>query len=217
MKIRNLLVLTIAMALSSLCAQAQANDGSMTFTDHLGQSITISSFGTVLSFKDSKGLENATDNYFRIGPYGNNGPFPWIDSRKAVGTSASVKAKFPRPGATLAKGQMLDVTATVQQGVLRVTRRLTWPAGSSVVSIDETISASSAVVVGTLEETGGGLRETPCPDPPGEAKCPGFWPPELKVTSGKIELSKQLPISPGKPIHFLFTTDLTKIPPVSPG
>jgi hypothetical protein len=217
MKIRNLLVLTIAMALSSLCAQAQANDGSMTFTDHLGQSITISSFGTVLSFKDSKGLENATDNYFRIGPYGNNGPFPWIDSRKAAGTSASLKAKFPRPGATLAKGQMLDVTATVHQGSLTVTRRLTWPAGSSVVKTDVTISASSAVVVGTLEETVGGLRDIPCPDPPGEAKCPGDWPPGLKATSGKIELAKQLLISPGKPIHIFFITELTAIPPISRG
>jgi hypothetical protein len=228
MKIRNLLLLAITIAIATLSAQAQERDGSMTFTDHLGQSITISSFGTVLSFKDSKGRENETENYFRIGPYGNIGP--WIDSRKADGTSTSLKAKFPQPGATLEKGQAMDVTATVRQGGLIVTRRLTWPAGSGEVNIDETIFASSAIVVGTLEEgILGNLKFGPtCPAPP---QCPpdtasafALKSQQLPISPGKpsgilftTELTRQLPISPGKPIRVQFTTELAKIPPISPG
>ena len=58
MKIRNLLVLAITIAVATLCAQAQERDGPMTFTDYVGQSITISSFGTVLSFKRSQNFNS---------------------------------------------------------------------------------------------------------------------------------------------------------------
>lgn len=215
MKIRNLLVLAIIGATAALFVPAQESDGSMTFTDQFGQSITISRFGTVLSFKDRKGRVSQPGNNFRICASGDDSQC--INSGKADGSSASLKGKFPEPGEVLAKGQMVDVTATVQRGVLTVTRRVTWWPGTTVVKLDETLSASSATVVDVIEESAGpnGLRP-PCP-PPAEPnyKCP----PELRdafaSTSGKFELAKQLPISPEKPIRLVFTADLATIPPTS--
>lgn len=213
MKMRNALVLAITIAVTTACAQAQEADGSVTFMDNFGQSITISRFGTVLRFKDSKGQENATENYFRIGPYGNTGPFPWIDSRKAGEASAVLRIAFPKSGATLEKGQVMEVTATVSQGGLTVTRRLTWPAGSSAVNIDETISAPGASIVGTLEEgiVGNLKLHPPCPGPQGEGNCPPETPTAFRI------MSKQLPDFPGRPPRVLVTTELTGQLPISRG
>ena len=221
MKTRNLLVLTITMALGTLCAQAQANNGSMTFTDNLGQSVTISRFGTVTSFKDNKGQVNPTENYFRIGPYGNNGPFPWIDSRKGEGTSTALKVEFPKQGTTIGKGQTLVAVATVTAGDLKLERRLTWAAGSKEISVDQTLSASKTTSVGTIDEGVGNPNKLrpPCPPPPGEpAKCPLRMSNSFKSSSNRFELTKQLTISPGNPIHLYFTIGpYASIPPISPG
>lgn len=232
MKLRNLLVLTITLALAALCAQAQESEGARTFTDHLGQSITISRFGTVLSFKDSKGLQNATDHAFRICPAcGDN---KCIDSRRALtdGTSVELKVKFPEHGDTIRKNKTIIATATVRQGALTLTRQVTWRAGARVVIIDETISVSNVIAastwgaigdggsvdgtisvpsfvgIGSNRESGGSLIifNKPCPIPPGTKDR--FCPPEMAdyflVSAGTIVSTKPLMIRSGKSLVTKF-------------
>jgi hypothetical protein len=172
MKIRNLLVLTIAFGLGALSAQSQEPNGSMTFKDNLGQSITISHFGTVLSFRNSEAKEIVTNHDYRVCPCGKKDRC--IDSTAPVdGTTAGLKAEFPKQGATLKKGQTLIITATVHLDAMTLRRRLAWMAGSSVVEIIETISASLTAICGLDENAKVPLGKM-CPGPPGRTalKCP---------------------------------------------
>ena len=87
--------------------------------------------------------------------------------------------------------------ATVQQGALTVTRQITWQAGSSIVNINETVSASEALGVGSknsapggndlfiFEESGKGLKlrsaNKPQMRPPGGRSSPSGAP-KMKIT-----------------------------------
>lgn len=180
MKIRNLLVLAITMALATLCAQAQERDGSLTYTDHAKQSITISRFGTVLSFKDGTGNEIVPQHTYRVCPCGDRSRC--VDSAApTVGTKATLNVGFPKRGTQLRKGQTLIIKATVSLEGLTLRRRLAWVAGSSVVEIVETNLGRKAAICAfdesTIVLTGmmcprppEGLREAPpsfkCPPPP---------------------------------------------------
>ncbi|MGH9971706.1 MAG: hypothetical protein ACREBG_28465 [Pyrinomonadaceae bacterium] len=208
MKIRNLLVMGITIALGTLCAAAQDLDGSMTFTDNLNQSITISRYGAVLSFKNSKGLENATNDAFRICTTDSK----CIESAIAPteGTSAELKIKLPEQGVTIEMGQRLVVTATVRGADLTVTRKLEWLAGSSVVNVDETIAVSSATTISSFIEGGEHFLslDKPCPVPPGGV-CPFGTRSKWKVQPGKIELTKQLSINPRQPLRARIKYDFS--------
>lgn len=204
MKIRNLLVLAITIALGTLCAQAQERDGSMSFTDHLKQGITISRFGTVLSFKNSRGREIEANNTYKVCLCGSNSCIESVNV-PPEGTSAVLKVEFPKQGAAIENGQTLIVTATVRGSDLTVTRQLAWVAGSSVVNIDETISASSAVAVCSFTEIGRRqLVYNHCPGPPG--KCPPKIRAAPRVTSGKFELIRRFPL----PLRFMVDYHLLK-------
>ncbi|MCU1266620.1 MAG: hypothetical protein JWM21_2938 [Acidobacteria bacterium] len=165
MKIRNLLVLTITTTLATLCAQGQARDGTRTFKDHLGQSISIGPFGTVRSFKDSQGRQTATNNTFRICPCGRK----CIDSANRITSRDKLElhVDYPQQGTTLKEDETLMVTVKVSGPNLEVIRKLAWVAGSRVVNIDETISTTTDVSICNLRESGAGLlRNDPCPIPP---------------------------------------------------
>lgn len=198
MKTRNLLVLVVTLGLGTLSAQAQERDGSRSFTDHLKQRITISRFGTVVSFTNSKGVKKETKNTFRICPR---------DSKQCTESAdaSSGKTEFhrdsPKAGTTLKEGETLIVTATVHGPVFEVSRHLTWVGGSSAVSIQETISALRDIDVhNIIERVTGQLRIDICPPPPGgQGKCPPRG--ALRGTSGKIELTKKLRITSGVPLH----------------
>lgn len=214
MKIRNLLVLATTMVLGTLGAQAQERDGSMTFTDHMKQSITVSSFGTVLSFRNSKGRETAQDSAYKVCPCGSSGKC--IEWRNAPidGISSELTVENPQQGMALDQEQTLVVTATVRQGELTLTRRLSWLAGSRVYTIDETISSSVNMDICLLKETAKTLTSATIdfkmkpPPPGGKAKSPcikealdKMKPPppggdSLKVRPGQTDLVRPLPICP---------------------
>ncbi len=176
MKIRNLLILVMTMALGALSAAAQERDGSVTYTDDSKQSITISRFGTVLSFRNSNGKETVPSNVYRVCLCGQNSPC--VESATVPSKEISSKfevevPKLPRQGAMIKKGQTLVVTATFRQDELAVKRRLTWEAGFSSVIIDDTISASKPLRVCTLAVKATNLAMKMCPGPPGfSPDCP---------------------------------------------
>lgn len=172
MKIRNLLVLTIAFGLGALSVQSQEPNGSMTFRDHLGQSISISRFGTVLSFLNSDGKEIVIGHDYRVCPCGQKDRC--MDSKTPVdGTSAALEAEFPKQRVTIEKGQTLIIVATVRLDDMTLRRRMAWMAGSSVVEIIETVSASLTAICG-LDESAKVPLGKMCPGPPGRTalKCP---------------------------------------------
>src|SRR5215213_8630544 len=104
MKFRNLVVLTIITILITLSAYAQGGDGSRRFTDQLNQSLTISRFGTVLSFKNSKGKETAPTNVYRVCPCGEQAACVESATLPSEKTSSTLEMTFPRKGTTLRKG-----------------------------------------------------------------------------------------------------------------
>jgi hypothetical protein len=214
MRIRNLLVLAITILLGTLCAQAQERDGSRSFTDHLNQRITISRFGTVLSFRDGNGKETVPSNNYRVCLCSGNSRCIESANTRTEGTSVKLRVEFPTRGATLKKGQTLVVTATIRLKALTLKRRLVWVAGSSAVGIDEAVSASRALAVCSFEESGKGLvvYDKPCPAPPGGAGKRRKICPDWIETSGKIELSGQLRISPEKAHYGKFGFAFPKAP-----
>lgn len=179
MKLRGLVVLTITIILGTLSAHAHGDDGAQTFTDQFNQSITISRFGTVLSFKTSNGKETMPGNVYRICPCGEQGPC--IESAKLPSekTSSTLEVTSPKKETTLRKGETLVVTATFTLGDLTVKRTLTWEAGSNSVTIDEIISSSKPLCSCTLEDKPSeGLPVVAytmkmCPGPPGFT-CPPY-------------------------------------------
>ena len=176
MNVRKLVILLITIALAPLSARAQEGTGSVTFTDHSNQSVTISRFGTVLKLKNSNGKEIVPNNTYRVCPCGEKGPC--IESAGIPGkeTKSQLEVMFPKEGATLKKGETLVVAATFRDGELTVKRRVSWEAGSGAVTIDELISSSKSMCVSTFEQKPEiavvRLEAKMCPRPPGD---PSFW------------------------------------------
>lgn len=200
MKIRNLLILAITIALSTVCAPAQERDGARTYTDDSKQAITISRFGTVLNFRKSDGKEIVPDHNYLACPCGDKSHCVGSKAPTNV-TTATLEVEFPKQGATLKKGETLIITAMVSGEAMTLKRRLAWMAGSSVVEIVETISESKTAVC-SFEESALVPLGKMCPRPPGAApslKCPPlpearqFWSPwqwQL-FTRYSLDLSKE--------------------------
>ena len=169
MKIRNLLVMAITLAFGTLCAAAQTGDGSKTFTDDTKQSITISRFGTVLSFADSNGKKSVPNDAYRVCLCGEKSPCTKSATAPSEKTKSELEGEFPKQGTPLKTGETLVLTATFHKEELTVERRLTWVAGYSLVRIDETISSSKALCVLTLAKKGLSMQYKMCPRPPGFA------------------------------------------------
>jgi len=173
MKIVNLIVLSIAIMLGMLYGPTEDRDGSVTFTDHLSRSVTISRFGSVLSLKNKNGEEFVPPNVYRVCPCGEKEPC--IESATlSKDTIAKLEVEFPKKGTTLERGQTLVVTATFRQGDLTVSRRLTWKAGSGSVISEETITGPRTLCVCTFnpEPKRVTLAEKMCAGPPGRWPCP---------------------------------------------
>lgn len=200
MKIRTLFFLAITIVLGSISAEAQERDGSVTFTDHLKQSITITRFGTVLTFKNSSGRQSAGNHGFRVCPRDGQCTGSVNNSR----TKGELSVSFPTQGTTLKQGETLVVTATVRGPELTVTRKLTWVAGSSLVNVEERVSALRGTDITSLTESvAGGLSANPCPPPPPEeAKCP-----EPRISQGKMTLEKSVRITPAAPLAVNISCD----------
>ena len=180
MNIGKLIVLLITIALGAPSAAAQ-QDGSVTFTDHSKQSITISRFGTVLNFKNSHGKETVPGNVYRICPCGEKAGCIESTSMPSDKTSSQLEVVFPKKGTTLKKGETLAVTVTFRHEELTVKRSLKWAAGSSLFETEEVISGSKPLCSSTFEDKGLLRYEMKmCPRPPG-APLYLLWtcPPEL--------------------------------------
>lgn len=183
MSIGRFIILLITIALGALSAAAQQGDGSVTFTDHSKQSITISRIGMVLSFKNSNGKETVPGNAYRVCPCGEKAGCMESTSMPSDKTSSQLEVVFPKKGTTLKKGETLVVTATFREAELTVKRRLSWGAGSSSVEIEDAVSGSKPLCLCTFDEpvllT---LQAKMCPRPPGS---PGYWtcPPSLEETT----------------------------------
>lgn len=191
MKIRNLLVLTMTMALTTLCVSAQQSGGNVTsvsaqqgwgnvtITDSSNQSLTISRFGTVVRFKDKNDKLSELKHTYKICTCGKQ-PRCIEPNSATEQAQASLKAVFPKPGKKLKMGQSLKAVAIVKLGGVTVTRRLAWPAGSSVVYVVETVTADKAEVC-SISESGLVMLGDSCPmPPPGDSvsfKCPPPPPP----------------------------------------
>ena len=175
MKFRSLIVLTITLILATLSAHAQRPDGSRTFTDQVNHSITISRFGTVLSFKNSNGKEMVPTNFYRVCACGEQAACVESATLPSEKTKSTLEVSFPKNGTTIRKGETLVVTATFSQADLSVKRSLNWEAGSDSVIIDEIISSSKPFCSWTFEDKPPegipvkALAMKMCPGPP------GFW------------------------------------------
>ena len=192
MKFRNLIVLSITIALGTLQPSAQQGDGSVTFTDHSNQSVTINRFDTVLKLKTSNGKEIVPANAYRVCSCGEKEPCiesVFIPSKE---TKSQFEVEFPQKGTTLKEGETLVVTATFRQGELTVKRRLSWKAGSSSVEVAEVVSGAKPLCVCSFEAK----PEIPilrfeakmCPRPPGSID----WytcPPELSKDASNAMMS----------------------------
>lgn len=182
MNIGKLVILLITIALGTLSVAAQQGDGSVAFTDHSNQSITISRFGTVLNFKNSNGKETVPGNVYRLCPCGDKAACIESTSLKDEKTVSQLQVEFPKKGTTLKKGETLVVTATFRQADLTVKRRLNWEAGSTSIKIDDTVGGAKPLCLCTFEEpvllT---LAMKMCPRPPGSVD---YWtcPPEYLYT-----------------------------------
>ena len=174
MKIRTLVVLLITTSLATLSGPAQERDGSVTFTDSSNQAITISRYGAVLSFRNSKGQEIVPGNAYRVCLCGEKGPC--IESTTALTdeTISKFEVVFPRQGTTLKNGQTLIVRATSGQKDLMVERKLTWLAGSGTAEANDAISSSKSLCFCTFEEKTLKVLEMKkmCPRPPWYLPCP---------------------------------------------
>jgi hypothetical protein len=147
MKIRNLLVLMMTIALTTICAAAQ--DGYVTIKDHTNQSLTVSRFGAVVKFIERDGHEIVPKHNFRICSC--NNAWPCFDSEDPKDARVTLEVLSPvnnqkqkRPqilGFQLGKrlelkrGKSLELQATIAFRGVTVMRRLVWTAGSSSVRI----------------------------------------------------------------------------------
>ena len=197
MNIGKLVILLITIAFGALSAAAQQGDDSVTFTDHSNQSITISRFGTVLNFKTSNGKETVPSNVYRICPCGEEAGCIESTTIPSEKTSSQLEVEFPKKGTTLKKGQALVITATFRHAELTVKRRLNWKAGSSLVNIDEVISASKSLCPCTFEKPALlRLEMKMCPGPPGLwlLTCPQYINPDALqralTVSSVLDVSK---------------------------
>lgn len=178
MSIGKLIILLITIAFGAPSAAAQ---DSVTFTDYSKQSITISRFGTVLSFKNSNGKETVPGNVYRVCPCGEKTSCIESTSTSSDKSSSQLKVVFPKKGTTLKKGETLVVTATFRFEELTVKRSLKWTAGSSLLETEEVISGSKPLCSSTFEDKGLLRYEMKmCPRPPG-APLALYWtcPPEI--------------------------------------
>ena len=172
MKLRGLVVLTITIILGTLFAHAQGDEGARTFTDQFNQSVTISRFGTVLSFKNSNGKETAPTNIYRICPCGQQTGCVESATLPSEKIKSTLDVEFPKKGTTLSKGETLVATATFSLADLTVMRRISWEAGSNEVTFDEISSSSKALCSSTFEDkpTDGipvvAFEMKMCPGPP---------------------------------------------------
>ena len=185
MNIGKLIILLITIALGAVSAAAQPGDGSVTFTDHSKQSITISRFGTVLNFKNSNGKETVPGNVYRVCPCGEKASCIDSTSMPSEKTSSQLEVIFPKKGTTLKKGETLVIKATFRHEELTVKRSLKWTAGSSLFETDEVISASKPLCSNIFEDKGLLRYEMKmCPRPPG-APLSLLWicPPEIDPTA----------------------------------
>ena len=184
MKIRNLVVLSIAIGLGIVSAAAQKTDGALTFTDHLKRSITISRFGTVLNLRNSAGKEIMPPNVYRICLCGEQGPCIESSGMPSKDPKVELNVESPRSGTTLMRGQTLIITVKFSQGEITVTRRLTWKDGSDSVTSEETITAPRGLCVCTFNPEPKTVRSAMkmCPGPPG-LPCPPL--PELESSSSQ--------------------------------
>ncbi|HEX7333934.1 MAG TPA: hypothetical protein VF290_20690 [Pyrinomonadaceae bacterium] len=174
-----LIILLITIALGATSAAAQQD--SVTFTDHSKQSITISRFGTVLNFKNSKGKETVPGNVYRVCPCGQKASCIESTSIPSDKTSSQLDVMFPKKGTTLKKGETLVVKATFRYEELTVRRSLKWTAGSTLFESEEVISGSKPLCSSTFEDEGLLRFEMKmCPRPPG-APLALYWtcPPEI--------------------------------------
>ena len=185
MRIRNLLVLTITMALTVLCATAQERDGSVTYTDHTKQSITISRFGTVLSFTNRDGKLIVPGHTYRVCPCGDKSRCVDSDAPNDQ-TKATLAVGFPKERTRLRKRETLVVTATVQLGEMTLRRRLAWMAGSSVVELFETNSGLRTAVCAFDEGPRLAIGKM-CPRPPKKTNAP----PAFNCPPPRLQLFKQ--------------------------
>lgn len=179
MNIGKLIILLITMALGALSAAAQQGDGSVTFTDHSNQSITINRFGTVLNFKNSNGKETVPGNVYRVCPCGEKASCIESTGTPSEKTSSQLEVVFPKKGTTLKKGETLVVTATFRKAELAVKRSIKWQAGSSLFETEEVFSGPKPLCSSTFEDKGLLRFEMKmCPRPPG---APLLWtcPPEI--------------------------------------
>jgi|KBSMisStandDraft_5_1062788.scaffolds.fasta_scaffold04368_7 hypothetical protein len=191
MNVRKLVILLMTIALGALSAPAQEGAGSVTFTDHSNQSVSISRFGTVLKLKNSNGKEIVPNNIYRVCACGEKGPC--IESANLPGkeTKSQFEVVFPKEGATLKKGETLVLAATFREGELTVKRRLTWEAGSGAVIVDEVISSSKSLCLTTFEPQPEivtvRLVAKMCPRPPGD---PYFWicPPFTEMSQESMQM-----------------------------
>lgn len=171
MNIGKLILLLITIALGAPSAAAQG-DGSLTFTDHLNQSVTINRLGAVLKLKTSNGKETLPNNIYRVCPCGESGLCIESAIIPSKETQLQFEVVFPRKGTTLKKGETLVVAATFRQAEFWVKRYLRWEAGFSSVEFDEAIHASRSScgckVEAKLEKISFLQYGKMCPRPPGE-------------------------------------------------
>ena len=186
MRIRDLIILAMTIVLGALSVSGQNRDSSVTFTDHSNRSITISRFGTVLSFKNGDGKQAAPTNTYRVCPCGENAGCIESATIPDGKTDSKFDVEFPKKGTTLDKGETLVVKSTFSQGDLTVTRRLSWEAGSNLVKIDEVISSAKPLCPCAFEGKPPVKVLTEmkmCPRPP----IPGFiCPPYTELSSDAL-------------------------------
>lgn len=202
MKIRNLFLLTTITLLVSISAAGQERDGSVTFTDHLKQTITISRFGTVRTFTNGKGRRVVANHTFRVCPrYGK-----CTGSDKNSSGKSELSVTFPKERTSLKEGEALIVTANVTGPKLRVIRKMTFVAGSTSVDIEETVSSTQDTDIASLLESANGVLWTkPCPPPPPQATCPHGD--SIKIKRGKLKMTKPFHITTAAPMGTTITCD----------
>ena len=137
---KNLLMLTIIMALATVCVSAQNADKTVTFSDHMNQSLTVDQFLTVVKFTHrEKGELKPQQHSYRICPCDKERPC--IDSQDRTNgvtgilTVESPVKESPVKDTKLKQGQTLEIESKITTAYGTVMRRLVWKAGSSTVQI----------------------------------------------------------------------------------
>lgn len=147
---RNLLMLTIIMALATVCVSAQTLGDKVTFSDYRNQSITVDQFGTVVKFINRDGKELLPTHTYRICPC--NKVRPCFESKATNEARATLLVVYPVKGKELKEGQSLQMQATIAFGDTTVMRRLVWKAGSSRVDT-QTLTFSRTKICCIEEES----------------------------------------------------------------